>query len=89
MQVSQKQQKGVLSTGASRGRVKTAGLFDWTFKMIFSAFHTSDTATQAALAVVNLVLSGQLPLEMVLHDNNLIGFEEPDGCVRPTSIREI
>lgn len=56
--------------------------------MICAACQTSDAATRATLAVVNFILSGELPRQACLLTGYLLGLEKLDGSVRPIAISE-
>ena len=55
--------------------------------MICAACQSSDTALDVNLELVNLILSGELPLEAFLLDGLLIGLEKPGGS-RPIATSE-
>jgi len=65
-----------------------AGPSGWTYQHIVVLARHSDRAFSAALAFVNLVLSGELPRSETLLDSLLIGLQKPDGGVRPIAVGE-
>lgn len=88
LQLTLEQLRAVLEFVAKHHRGSAAGPSGWTYEMICTACQSSDAATRATLALVNLILSGELPRETFLLDGNLIGLEKPDGGVRPIAISE-
>ena len=61
----------------------------WTFEHVIAAVDSSTAAFSAALAFINLMLSGELPRHSGLLDSTLIGLTKPDGSVRPIAIGEV
>ena len=57
--------------------------------MIRAACLSSDDALVVTLALVNLILSGELQWEAFLLDGLLIGLEKQGGGVRPIAISDV
>lgn len=73
---------------AKRGAA--GGPSQWTYEHIIAALKASSEAFNAALAFVNLILSGELPRHSTLLDASLIGLQKPNnGGVRPIAVGEV
>lgn len=68
---------------------KAGGPSCWTFEMVIAVVTGSSRGFDAALAFVNLILSGLLPRECGLLDSTLILLKKQNGGVRPIAIGEV
>jgi hypothetical protein len=80
-------QRALQRLDAKRGA--PGGPTGWTYEHLLAAAQASAEATSAILAVVNLILSGELARHDSLLDASLIGLQKPGGGVRPIAIGEV
>ena len=88
LQIDAQALRRVLARVSQHYRSRAGGPSGWTFEMLLAVTSTRK-GLDAALGMVNLILSGELPRGGGLLDSLLLALEKDKGGVRPIAIGEV